>query len=322
MVKDIPEEATIKIQFLKDLDPFATTHFAEPSRPPVFAFKSDQPLCTQLPSIHRTLKAPHKISNCGLQLQDENNSEFNLYLDLELSLIDNLIDVDSSQHCSNNKRRGSTSSNNSDISDTFANKKYKITLRTALSVRVHNVISKLYNTTGRDLRRALFCLTKVFDDFDFVTEFCHSPEGLNCLIKIGSGEHHHSYSGSDNNFQNYILRAYQTMIIYVDGMEAIGKHHETIRWLYSLINSDFNTLAKQALKILHDVMSYKEEFLLLFLECVKYVDGKVWWWNLLQTLGGIHSNVIDSELIFISLKLLNMAVGVIENWLGLGLIIF
>ena len=303
MVKDIPETAEVKIQFFRDLDPFATTHFSEPSRPPFFTIDTDRPLCEQLPSIHRTVRAPHAIANCGLYLTDENQKDpqkANCWLDLELSLAENLADNGDEQ--------------------SFENKKYKITLKTALPVKVHNVITKLYNTTGRDLRRSLFSLNKVFDDFDFITQFCANENGLNCLLKIGSGEHKSSYNGPDNNFQNYILRAYQAMIIYVDGMEAISGHVETIRWLYSLITSDFKILAKQSLKLLNEFCSYRDENLQTFLECIQYVDGVCPWWNMLQALGSQESqgSGIDHEVVLHALKILNMTLAVIENWVGLG----
>eukprot|EP00069_Balaena_mysticetus_P018279 bmy_11341T0 len=57
---------------------------------------------------------------------------------------------------------------------------------------------KLYNSSGRDLRRALFSLKQIFqDDKDLVHEFVVA-EGLTCLIKVGAE--------ADQNYQNYILR--------------------------------------------------------------------------------------------------------------------
>ncbi|TKS81937.1 FH1/FH2 domain-containing protein 3 [Collichthys lucidus] len=57
---------------------------------------------------------------------------------------------------------------------------------------------KLYNSTGRELRRALFSLKQIFqDDKDLVHEFVVA-EGLTCLIKVGAE--------ADQNYQNYILR--------------------------------------------------------------------------------------------------------------------
>ncbi|MED6282977.1 FH1/FH2 domain-containing protein 3 [Characodon lateralis] len=61
---------------------------------------------------------------------------------------------------------------------------------------------KLYNSTGRELRRALFSLKQIFqDDKDLVHEFVVA-EGLTCLIKVGAE--------ADQNYQNYILRAIES----------------------------------------------------------------------------------------------------------------
>lgn len=50
-----------KVQYLDDTDPFNSTSFPEPSRPPSYVFR-DTPICTQLPAIHRLLEAPHNVS--------------------------------------------------------------------------------------------------------------------------------------------------------------------------------------------------------------------------------------------------------------------
>ena len=50
-----------KVQYLDDTDPFNSTSFPEPSRPPVFSFRDGVPICTQLPGIHRLLNAPHNV---------------------------------------------------------------------------------------------------------------------------------------------------------------------------------------------------------------------------------------------------------------------
>ena len=60
----------------------------------------------------------------------------------------------------------------------------KHTKRTKLSVRVHACIEKLYNSKGRDLRRALFSLKQIFqDDEELVHEFV-KRDGLDCLVKV------------------------------------------------------------------------------------------------------------------------------------------
>ena len=98
-----------------------------------------------------------------------------------------------------------------------------------MSVRVHACIEKLYNSKGRDLRRALFSLKQIFqDDEELVHEFV-KRDGLDCLVKVGSE--------ADQNYQNYILRALGQIMIYVDGMNGVAEHVETLKWLYSLLSS-------------------------------------------------------------------------------------
>ncbi|KAG8521667.1 FH1/FH2 domain-containing protein 3 [Galemys pyrenaicus] len=54
-----------RVQFLDDTDPFNSTNFPEPSRPPLFTFREDLALGTQLAGVHRLLRAPHKVRSGG-----------------------------------------------------------------------------------------------------------------------------------------------------------------------------------------------------------------------------------------------------------------
>lgn len=54
-----------RVQFLDDTDPFNSTNFPEPSRPPLFTFREDLALGTQLAGVHRLLRAPHKVRRGG-----------------------------------------------------------------------------------------------------------------------------------------------------------------------------------------------------------------------------------------------------------------
>jgi len=49
------------------------------------------------------------------------------------------------------------------------------------------------------------------------------------IIQVGSE--------ADQNYQNYILRALGQIMIYVDGMNGVAEHIETLKWLYSLLSS-------------------------------------------------------------------------------------
>ncbi|VBB31947.1 unnamed protein product [Acanthocheilonema viteae] len=104
-----------------------------------------------------------------------------------------------------------------------------LVIRTQTGLRVKTIIDKLLNSNGHDQRRALFSLKQIFqDDKDLVHEFVQNG-GLECMIKLGRQ--------ADQNHQNYILRALGQVMLYVDGMNGIIAHIETIQWLYELLDS-------------------------------------------------------------------------------------
>jgi len=108
-----------RVQFLDDTDPFNSTNFPEPSRPPLFTFREDLALGTQLAGVHRLLRAPHKLDDCTLQL-----SHNGAYLDLEATLAEQRDELEGFQD------------------DAGRGKKHSIILRTQLSVRVHACIGE------------------------------------------------------------------------------------------------------------------------------------------------------------------------------------
>ncbi|TGZ59394.1 hypothetical protein CRM22_009093 [Opisthorchis felineus] len=142
----------------------------------------------------------------------------------------------------------------------YSHRENSIVLRTKLVVRVKAIIEKLLNSTGRELRRALFSLKQIFqDDKDLVPEFV-SNSGLDCLISVGSR--------SDQNLQNYILRALGQIMLYVDGMTGVIEHLETLRWLYSLLSSKFRLVMKTALRLLLVFVEYVDTNALVFIQAV------------------------------------------------------
>lgn len=264
-----------RVQFLDDTDPFNSTNFPEPSRPPLFTFREDLALGTQLAGVHRLLRAPHKLDDCTLQL-----SHNGAYLDLEATLAEQRDELEGFQD------------------DTGRGKKNSIILRTQLSVRVHACIEKLYNSTGRDLRRALFSLKQIFqDDKDLVHEFVIA-EGLTCLIKVGAE--------ADQNYQNYILRALGQIMLYVDGMNGVINHSETIQWLYTLVGSKFRLVVKTALKLLLVFVEYSESNAPLLIQAVSAVDTKRGvkpWSNIMEILE--EKDGVDTELLVYAMTLVN-----------------
>ncbi|XP_006835144.1 PREDICTED: FH1/FH2 domain-containing protein 3 isoform X3 [Chrysochloris asiatica] len=264
-----------RVQFLDDTDPFNSTNFPEPSRPPLFTFREDLALGTQLAGVHRLLRAPHKLDDCALQL-----SHNGAYLDLEATLAEQRDELEGFQD------------------DAGRVKKNSIILRTQLSVRVHVCIEKLYNSNGRDLRRALFSLKQIFqDDKDLVHEFVMA-EGLTCLIKVGAE--------ADQNYQNYILRALGQIMLYVDGMNGVINHNESIQWLYTLIGSKFRLVVKTALKLLLVFVEYSESNAPLLIQAVSAVDSKRGvkpWSNIMEILE--EKDGVDTELLVYAMTLVN-----------------
>ncbi|CAL1299908.1 unnamed protein product [Larinioides sclopetarius] len=177
-------------------------------------------------------------------------------------------------------------------------RKNAIILRTQLSVRVHAIIEKLLNSTGRELRRALFSLKQIFqDDKDLVHEFVQN-DGLACLVKVGSE--------ADQNYQNYILRALGQVMLYVDGMNGVIEHIETIQWLYSLISSKYRLVVKTALKLLLVFVEYSDSNSLLLMNTVNLVDsekGTVPWSNIMNLLK--EKDSADMELLVYAVTLIN-----------------
>ncbi|XP_048008834.1 FH1/FH2 domain-containing protein 3 isoform X3 [Megalobrama amblycephala] len=264
-----------RVQFLDDTDPFNSTNFPEPTRPPHFTFREDIPLINQIAGVHRLLKAPHKLDDCALQLSHNGS-----YLDLESTLAEQRDELEGFQE------------------DGGRGKKHSIVLRTQLSVRVHACIEKLYNSTGRELRRALFSLKQIFqDDKDLVHEFVMA-EGLTCLIKVGAE--------ADQNYQNYILRALGQIMLYVDGMNGLIRHNETVQWLYTLVGSKFRLVVKTALKLLLVFVEYTETNAPLLIQAVNTVDTKQGckpWSNAMEILD--EKDGMDTELLVYAMTLIN-----------------
>nr|XP_032602807.2 FH1/FH2 domain-containing protein 3 isoform X3 [Taeniopygia guttata] len=264
-----------RVQLLDDTDPFNSTNFPEPTRPPLYTFREDIPLATQLAGVHRLLRAPQKLDDCTLQL-----SHNGTYLDLESTLAEQRDELEGFQE------------------DAGRGKKHSIILRTQLSVRVHACIEKLYNSNGRELRRALFSLKQIFqDDKDLVHEFVVA-EGLTCLIKVGAE--------ADQNYQNYILRALGQIMLYVDGMNGVINHNETIQWLYTLIGSKFRLVVKTALKLLLVFVEYTESNAPLLIQAVSTVDekrGAKPWSNIMEILE--EKDGVDTELLVYTMTLVN-----------------
>uniref|UniRef100_A0A914BYM9 FH1/FH2 domain-containing protein 3 n=1 Tax=Acrobeloides nanus TaxID=290746 RepID=A0A914BYM9_9BILA len=173
-----------------------------------------------------------------------------------------------------------------------------LVLRQQPSLRVKAIVDKLLHMSGRDQRRALFSLKQIFqDDKDLVHEFVQN-EGLPCLIKLGRV--------SDQNHQNYILRALGQLMLYVDGMNGIIAHNETIQWLYELLDSPYRLVVKTALKLLLVFVEYTEANSLLLLAAISKVEkarGRQDWLSLMKIL--MDKSASDEETLIYGMTVIN-----------------
>ncbi|XP_071172442.1 FH1/FH2 domain-containing protein 3-like isoform X27 [Mytilus edulis] len=235
-----------------------------------------------------------KLEDCALQIYRYHNGtqgDYGTYLDLETNLDEQGEELEGFQdHKKQSEER----------------RKNALILRTQLTVRVHAVIEKLLNSHGRELRRALFSLKQIFqDDKDLVHEFVNN-DGLDCLIKVGSE--------ADQNYQNYILRALGQVMLYVDGMNGVINHNETIQWLYSLLSSKFRLVVKTSLKLLLVFVEYTETNTMLLLQAINSVDkrrGLSPWTNIMSILDEKDGG--DTELLIYSMTLVNKVLSAIPD---------
>ncbi|NWS72024.1 FHOD1 protein, partial [Crotophaga sulcirostris] len=272
-----------RLQYLEDADPFGCGAFPEPRRAPVFAVAEALALGAQLPAMHRLLEAPLPLEDCTLQVSPSGH-----YLDLDLSLLEQKDDLEAFYE------------------DVRKGRRPTLILRTQLSVRVHAIIEKLYNSQGPELRRSLFSLKQLFqEDKDLVPEFVNL-DGLTCLIKVGAE--------ADQNYQNYILRALSQIMLFMDGMQGVINHNETVQWLYTLSGSTFRLVVKMALKLLLVFVEYTEPNALLLIRAVNAVDqarGACPWSNLMAILE--QRNGADTELLVFAMTLINKTLAALPD---------
>ncbi|NXJ00125.1 FHOD1 protein, partial [Psophia crepitans] len=223
------------------------------------------------------------LEDCTLQVSPSGH-----YLDLDLSLLEQKDDLEGFYEEVRKGRRPT------------------LILRTQLSVRVHAIIEKLYNSQGPELRRSLFSLKQLFqEDKDLVPEFVNL-DGLTCLIKVGAE--------ADQNYQNYILRALSQIMLFVDGMQGVINHNETVQWLYTLSGSPFRLVVKMALKLLLVFVEYTEPNALLLIHAVNAVDqarGTCPWSNLMAILE--QRNGADTELLVFAMTLINKTLAALPD---------
>ncbi|KAI4888659.1 hypothetical protein NFI96_033826 [Prochilodus magdalenae] len=177
---------------------------------------------------------------------------------------------------------------------------------TGIMVTVFLAQEKLYNSQGPELRRSLFSLKQLFqDDKDLVPEFVNS-DGLTCFIKVGAE--------ADHNYQNYILRALSQIMLFVDGMNGVINHNETVQWLYTLSGSMSRLVVKTALKLLIVFVEYTESNSPLLIQAVNTVDCKrgVKSWSYLTDILE-EKDGSDTELLVYTMTLINKILGALPD---------
>uniref|UniRef100_A0A8C1UCX1 Formin homology 2 domain containing 1 n=1 Tax=Cyprinus carpio TaxID=7962 RepID=A0A8C1UCX1_CYPCA len=272
---------TCRVQYLEDSDPFVCSNFPEPRRPLQYDLNEHLLLNEQIAGIHKLLEAPLKLEECALQLASNGN-----YLDLDSSLAEQRDDLEQL------------------YDDVEKGKKPILILRTQLSVRVHSILGKSVCTVIL-CRQILILFYIVQDDKDLVPEFVIS-EGLTCFIKVGAE--------ADHNYQNYILRALSQIMLFVDGMNGVVNHNETVQWLYTLTGSLSRLVVKTALKLLIVFVEYTESNSPLLIQAVTIVDGKrgVKPWTYLTDILS-EKNGSDTELLIYTMTLINKTLAALPD---------
>lgn len=96
------------------------------------------------------------------------------------------------------------------------------------------------------------------------------------------------------------------VMLYVDGMNGVMEHGQTVEWLYTLIASRFRLVVKTALKLLLVFVEYVETNSLLLVRAVRAVDqarGVVPWINVMKLLKDYDA--ADTELLIYATTLIN-----------------
>nr|XP_009931947.1 PREDICTED: FH1/FH2 domain-containing protein 1 [Opisthocomus hoazin] len=103
-------------------------------------------------------------------------------------------------------------------------------------------------------------------------------------------------------------------MLFVDGMQGVINHNETVQWLYTLSGSPFRLVVKMALKLLLVFVEYTEPNALLLIHAVNAVDqarGACPWSNLMAILE--QRNGADTELLVFAMTLINKTLAALPD---------
>uniref|UniRef100_A0A3Q0SK44 GBD/FH3 domain-containing protein n=1 Tax=Amphilophus citrinellus TaxID=61819 RepID=A0A3Q0SK44_AMPCI len=95
-------------------------------------------------------------------------------------------------------------------------------------------------------------------------------------------------------------------MLYVDGMNGLISHNETVQWLYTLVGSKFRLVVKTSLKLLLVFVEYTESNAALLIKAVNAVDtkrGTKLWSNVMEILD--EKDGVDTELLVFAMTFIN-----------------
>uniref|UniRef100_A0A672L951 Formin homology 2 domain containing 1 n=2 Tax=Sinocyclocheilus grahami TaxID=75366 RepID=A0A672L951_SINGR len=103
-------------------------------------------------------------------------------------------------------------------------------------------------------------------------------------------------------------------MLFVDGMNGVVNHNETVQWLYTLTGSLSRLVVKTALKLLIVFVEYTESNSPLLIQAVSIVDGKrdvKPWAYLTEILS--EKNGSDTELLIYTMTLINKTLSALPD---------
>uniref|UniRef100_A0A8D2NW17 Formin homology 2 domain containing 1 n=1 Tax=Zosterops lateralis melanops TaxID=1220523 RepID=A0A8D2NW17_ZOSLA len=225
------------------------------------------------------LPALHRLVGAPLPLEDctLQVSPSGHYLDLDLSLLEQKDDLEGFYEEVRKGRRPT------------------LILRTQLSVRVHAIIgeSGLLPPPGWSSSSTALDGGSLASAVSFGQVFC---DGEGCFYPITPP------------------RALSQIMLFVDGMQGVINHNETVQWLYTLSGSPFRLVVKTALKLLLVFVEYTEPNALLLIHAVNAVDqarGACPWSNLMAILE--QRNGADTELLVFTMTLINKTLAALPD---------
>ncbi|KAK5605726.1 hypothetical protein CRENBAI_006949 [Crenichthys baileyi] len=103
-------------------------------------------------------------------------------------------------------------------------------------------------------------------------------------------------------------------MLYVDGMNGVISHTETIQWLYTLVGSKFRLVVKTALKLLLVFVEYSESNAPLLIQAITSVDAKRGckpWFNAMEILQ--EKDGVDTELLVYAMTVINKTLAALPD---------